>query len=159
MQALAQAAAACVLVAVLLSKLLPLLVRCIQARRKWIASPIPGPPLPMNFVMGEHTVTQPIASMLCWHVHHTCRCSCTISAVSRLDMTWHFMCQCWSYCGSAYCHRDAKRWWPCAARPMHKIHALRHTFGASGTEKHINPKTGEAASASWQPGEPGDLSE
>jgi hypothetical protein len=61
--------------------------------------------------------------MLCWHVHHTCRCSCTISAVSRLDMTWHFMCQCWSYCGSAYCHRDAKRWWPCAARPMHKIHS------------------------------------
>jgi hypothetical protein len=39
-----------------------------------------------------------------------------------------------------------------------KAHA-QNTFGASGTEKHINPKTGEAASASWQPGEPGDLSE
>jgi hypothetical protein len=59
MQALVQAAAAggCLLVAVLLSKVLPFLVRCVQARRQYLSSPIPGPPVAMG-IMGEYTLTR-----------------------------------------------------------------------------------------------------
>jgi hypothetical protein len=59
MHALVQAVAAggCLLLAVLLSKVLPVLARCLQARRQYRLSPIPGPPLPSR-LLGAYSITQ-----------------------------------------------------------------------------------------------------
>lgn len=59
MHALVQAVAAggCLLLAVLLSKVLPVLARCLQARRQYHLSPIPGPPLPSR-LLGGYSITQ-----------------------------------------------------------------------------------------------------
>lgn len=59
MHALVQAVAAggCLLLAVLLSKVLPVLARCLQARRQYRLSPIPGPPLPSR-LLGGYSITQ-----------------------------------------------------------------------------------------------------